>query len=88
MAQPTTTRGQGMNAVREALEAGQALTALDAYHRFGVQHLASTIWALKQKGMAINSQRIEVLNRAGESCYVALYSLDPHTLPANAVAEA
>lgn len=80
MAQATTKRGRGMKAVREALEAGQALTALDAYHRFGVQHLASTIWALKQKGMAINSLRIEVLNRAGDTCRVALYSLHPDSV--------
>ena len=65
----------GVAQVRAALEAGAALTALDAYHRWGVQHLASTIAHLKRKGIAINSERIEVRNRDGEACHVAQYSL-------------
>lgn len=65
----------GVAQVREALEAGEALTALDAYYRWGVQHLAGTIGHLKRQGMAINSQRVEVMNRAGDVCHVAQYSL-------------
>jgi len=65
----------GVAQVRAALEAGEALTALDAYHRWGVQHLASTIAYLKRQGMEINSQRVEVTNRAGDVCHVAQYLL-------------
>lgn len=61
--------------LRAALQAGEALTAMDAYRRWGVQHLAGTIGHLKRQGMAINSERIDVMNRDGNVCHVARYSL-------------
>ena len=79
-----TRKQTGAAQVRAALEAGEALTALDAYHRWGVQHLAGTIGHLKRQGMAINSQRVEVMNRAGDVCHVAQYSLASGNGPAMA----
>ena len=71
----TAKKRTGVAQVRAVLESGEALTALDAYHRWGVQHLASVIRRLRGEGMAINSVRIEVQNRNGDACHVAQYSL-------------
>lgn len=67
---------KAIDQVRAALEAGESLTSLDAFLRFNLHHLASTIRNLRiNHGLAINSERIEVRNRNGEACHVARYSL-------------
>ena len=43
--------------VRAALLNGEQLTSLDAYNRFGVHHLASTIRRLRAEGMSIDTMR-------------------------------
>ncbi len=61
--------------VRAALEAGQAITALDAYYRFGSHHLASTIRTLRVEGMAINTHRVVKRKGDGKAVAFARYSL-------------
>lgn len=52
----------GITQVREALERGERLTSLEAFDRFGMYHLASTIRRLKAKGLQIESETIELSN--------------------------
>lgn len=61
--------------VRTALEAGQALTSLDAYYRFGSHHLASTISTLRSEGMAITSTRVTKRYPDRKAVAFALYHL-------------
>ena len=69
-------KGDGIKEVRAALERGESLTSLDAFNRWGVYHLASTVRQLRTRhGLPINSERVEVRNRDGEVCHVAQYSL-------------
>jgi hypothetical protein len=51
-----------INQVREALEQGERLTSLEAFQRFGVYHLAGTIRRLRDKGLQIESETIELAN--------------------------
>lgn len=67
----------GIAQVRAALEAGEALTHMDALRRFGLWSLAVAIHSLKQQGMAIHSRLISVRTSTGDKARVALYSLDP-----------
>lgn len=52
----------GITQVREALEQGERLTSLEAFERFGVYHLAGTIRRLRDKGLQIESETIELAN--------------------------
>lgn len=49
----------GRDQVRNALERGESLTALDALHRFGLHSLATAIHDLKRKGLAIEADMID-----------------------------
>lgn len=75
MTAPSTDTG--IAKVRAALEAGDALTHMDALHRFGLWSLAVAIHTLKARGMAIHSRLISVRTSTGDQARVAMYSLDP-----------
>ena len=53
------------------LESGKTLTQLEALQEFGCMRLASRISALKEKGIKIKTEKIQV--KSGK--YVARYSL-------------
>ena len=72
MAHSTDT---GISLVRAALQRGEKLTALEALRRFDLWSLATVIHSLRQQGMAINSELIEVTTKDGGTARVALYSL-------------
>lgn len=78
----------GIAKVRAALEAGDALTHMDALRRFGLWSLAVAIHSLKQQGMAIHSRLISVRTSTGDKARVALYSLDPLASHPNEVRDA
>lgn len=61
--------------VRAALLAGERLTSLDAYNRFGVHHLASAIRRLREEGMAINTVREFKHKANGRAVVYARYAL-------------
>jgi hypothetical protein len=58
--------------VLEVLQAGEALTSLDAFRRFGITRLASVIHRLRRE-YDIDSPTIAVPNRRGQKCRVACY---------------
>lgn len=66
-------KGQGIEQVRAALQAGETLTAMEASKRFGLYHLASTIRTLRAEGMAINTVMVETTNKDGEAVRYARY---------------
>lgn len=61
--------------VLEYLEAGKALTPLDAWRELGVYRLSSCIHDLRKDGHVIENKRTKVYNRFGEACSVARYRL-------------
>ena len=65
----------GVENVRAALLAGEKLTSLDAYNRFGVHHLASTIRRLRAEGMAIDTLREFKHKAKGRAVVYARYAL-------------
>jgi hypothetical protein len=60
--------------IEAALRKGP-LTRLQAINRYGVLNLWARIAELREAGLRINSERIRVRNRFGESTTVARYRL-------------
>lgn len=52
-----------------------SITSLEAMQELGVMRLASRISDMQKDGLRINKETIRVLNRYGEKCSVAKYSL-------------
>ncbi len=59
--------------ILESLKNGIGLTALDAQERFGIMRLAARIADLKAEGHRIVAQKVDVMNRYGQSVKVAKY---------------
>ena len=61
--------------IRRHLEAGNALTSLQALNHFGCARLASRIDELRQAGLNIETHWLRVQNRQGKWVRVAEYRL-------------
>ena len=51
------------------------ITPLKAWTIYGIMRLSAVIFNLKAKGFTIESERVCVRNRYGESCPIAKYTL-------------
>jgi hypothetical protein len=51
----------------------RAVNPLEAWVELGIYRLSAVIYTLKKKGMKIETVRIGVFNKFGESCNVAEY---------------
>ncbi len=67
----------GQDKVRLALEAGEALTALDALHRFAVFRLAAVVHELRRRGLAIEAESV----RTASGKRIARYRLAGRVTP-------
>lgn len=61
--------------IRAALLAGERLTPLDAWARFGTSRLAALIHQLRREGMRIDTEEVVVDCADGHQARVARYSL-------------
>jgi len=61
--------------VLAALQAGRALTSLDAIREFGTTRLAARIYELRQRGYPIEDEIIEVKTSDNGTARVARYRL-------------
>lgn len=61
--------------VLAALEAGESLTSLEAWQRFGTSRLAADVHVLRRMGWPIVSEESPVQCREGRSARVAVYRL-------------
>lgn len=52
------------------------ITPMDAWVELGIYRLAARVADLKDAGHKIVKQTVNVANRFGESCRVAMYSLE------------
>ncbi len=78
LAQPMSLPSPGSikRRVVDALLAGQHLTALDAWRRFGTSRLAAVIHGLRADGWDIGAESIAVTTAARRTAHVALYRLN------------
>ena len=53
----------------------RGITAQQAYEKFGCLRLSGRIYDLRDMGYDISSTTVEVRNRYGDPCHVALYKL-------------
>jgi hypothetical protein len=60
--------------IRKYLESGKSLTALDALYQFGCFRLSARIYDLKDAGMNIEPEMIEITSD-GKKKHVAKYKL-------------
>ena len=65
--------------IKAHLRSGKSITALDALHLFGTFRLGARIHDLKQQGMHIKSEMIEITS-GGKAKRVARYSQVKNTL--------
>jgi hypothetical protein len=49
---------------------------LEAWRDLGIYRLSAVIYELRQEGHKIATKRVEVVNRFGESAFIAEYSLE------------
>lgn len=61
--------------LREHLEAGNAINPLEAWRSLGIYRLSARIFDLRQAGMDIRGELVEVRNQFGEKCRVKQYSM-------------
>ena len=61
--------------VQRHLEENRNITSLQAFNDYGVTRLADIIYKLRRRGMNIDTITIPVMNRYGDTCYVAMYEL-------------
>lgn len=61
--------------VLAALEAGESLTSLEAWQRFGTSRLAADVFELRRMGWPIQSEEIRVASRGGRPTRVACYRI-------------
>lgn len=54
---------------------GQKISPLEGWKRLGIYRLSDTKFQLKKLGWPMESGRLDVANRFGEPCHVALYGL-------------
>lgn len=59
--------------LEEYLVEHRAINPLEAWVELGIYRLSAVIHNLKKKGMSIETVRIGVFNKFGESCSVAEY---------------
>lgn len=59
--------------LEEYLVAHRAINPLEAWVELGIYRLSAVVHTLKKKGMHIDTVRIGVFNKFGESCNVAEY---------------
>jgi|TARA_R110000737_G_scaffold1032_1_gene2980 hypothetical protein len=57
------------------LKEGKAITSLDAFYELGITRISAVIYNLKQDGHVIDKENKTVLNRFGEPCTVASWTL-------------
>ena len=60
--------------IRQYLESGRKLTAMDALHQFNCFRLSGRIYDLKDQGLNIETERIEVMS-GGKIKHFARYSI-------------
>lgn len=67
--------GTARAAVLAALEAGERLTSLEAWQRFGTSRLAADVFELRRMGWPVVAEMVDVPCREGRRAHVAEYRL-------------
>ena len=62
--------------ILDHLNAVGPIRPMTAWNDLGIYRLASRINDLRKAGHKINTKKVEVVNRWGESVYIAEYSLE------------
>lgn len=59
--------------IQKYLEAGNSLTSIEAYEKFGCTRLASRIFDLRKRGFKIVTEMVDGRTRYGSYCQYARY---------------
>lgn len=68
-------RGQCSRLYRLLVQ-GEKVTSLDAWRQIGIARLASRVLDLRERGIDVRSEWVEVSNQYGETCRVKQYYLE------------
>jgi hypothetical protein len=61
--------------LQEHLNAHKTITPFEAWTKLGIYRLSDTVFRLRKKGLAIETNLIDVENQFGETCHIAQYKL-------------
>lgn len=61
--------------LRKYLEAGNTINPLEAWTRLGIYRLAARVHDLRESGLDVRGEFVEVHNQFGEKCRVKQYSV-------------
>ena len=61
--------------LQEHLRTHKTVTPLEAWSELGIYRLAAVVFTLRESGLKIETNLIEVKNQFGEPCHVAQYKL-------------
>ena len=59
--------------LKQHLELHGKVNPLEAWHKLGIYRLGARVFDLKEQGMNIVTERVNVTNQFGEKCKVAEY---------------
>lgn len=62
--------------ILDHLQTVGTIRPMTAWNDLGIYRLASRINDLRKAGHKIKTRKVEVVNRWGEACYIAEYSLE------------
>ncbi len=66
-----------LDRVLSHLKENKTISPLQAWRDLGIYRLSAVIFKLRQEGHKIETNLVEVVNRWGESAFIAEYSLEP-----------
>ena len=62
-------------AIKQYLEAGNSITSMEAFEKFGSTRLGSVIFVLRKRGMNIVGKEVTGKDRYGRRCDYCVYYL-------------
>lgn len=61
--------------VLDYLNEGKTITSLDAFYELGITRISAVVYNLKRDGHHLIKENVTVMNRYGEPCTIARWSL-------------
>jgi len=62
--------------LRKHLESGSSINPLQAWKELGIYRLSARVFDLRQAGVDVSGEFVEVQNQYGEKCRVKQYSIE------------
>lgn len=68
------------SSIKDYLLAGNSLTSMEAFEKFGCTRLSARIFDMRKSGIKIKTEMVKGINRYGSYCTYASYSVVKNNL--------